>query len=219
MNFNKQVNKILGDMRTADIKQKGDAGEEAVFAICEQIYQKYGGILIHSFSFGVDKSLPGNIKKSDAGRLYLENLGSTTEIDALYVSPYRIFPIEVKAYKSDKIILIDGGIEGTRITNKSPVHQNEMHARHLYSGIASVIPDGDEKYIVPICVFVDKCKLTDKRSPWQRDYILVTTLNRFRATVEANNTPLDYMLDLNLINKYLKQIESSSRKYLSPRFI
>jgi len=219
MSFNGQVNKILKDMRTSDIKQKGDAGEEAVFAICEQIYQKYGGILVHSYSYKVDKELPGNIKKAENGKLYLEGLGATTEIDALYVSPYRVFPIEVKAYKSDKILLTDEGIEGTRITNKSPVHQNEMHSRHLYSGIVNALPEGDERYIVPICVFVDKCKLTDKRSPWQRDYILAVTLNRFRKIVETNNTPLDFMLDINLVNKYLKQIETSSRKYLPPRFV
>lgn len=112
--FTNQMNKILGGMRTNDMKKKGTKGEEAVFALCEKLYQRHGGILYHSYAYKVDKNLPGNIKKDDSGTLFVENLGDFTEIDVLYVSPYKVFPIEVKSYSSKEIILTDDGISGVR---------------------------------------------------------------------------------------------------------
>ena len=115
-----EVDKILQQMHSEKGVDKGSFGEKAVLRICEEFYQKYGGILIHSYSYMVDRELPGNIKRHDDGTFYLENLGSTTEIDVLLITTYRIYPIEVKAYAAKKILLYDDRIEGCRITEKSP---------------------------------------------------------------------------------------------------
>lgn len=218
-NFSKQVTGILKDMRTSDMKQKGNAGELAVIKVIEQFYQEYGGILYHSYTYKVDKKLKGNIKKDESGKLYCENLGSTTEIDVLYVSPFRVFPIEVKAYSAKEIVLTDDGISGCRKTNKSPVHQNEMHARHLLSAIFRALPDGDEKYIVPIVVFVDKCKLVDKRSDWQKEYIKKCILNSLSTRIRENNFPFEYTINLKLMDDVLRQACESSKKYLPVRYV
>lgn len=218
-NFSKQVTGILKDMRTSDMKQKGNAGELAVIKVIEQFYQEYGGILYHSYTYKVDKKLKGNIKKDESGKLYCENLGSTTEIDVLYVSPFRVFPIEVKSYSAKEIILTDDGISGCRKTDKSPVHQNEMHARHLLSAIFRALPDGDEKYIVPIVVFVDKCKLVDKRSDWQKEYIKKCILNSLSTRIRENNFPFEYTINLKLMDDVLRQACESSEKYLPVRYV
>ena len=193
---------------------KGVYGERAVLAICEQFYQKYGGILVHSYEYQVDPDLPGNIKKHDDGQLYIENLGTCTELDVLYVSPYRVFPIEVKSYKAKKITLTDDGISGCKITNKSPVHQNEMHCRHLYSFAYRFLPKGATKYICPIVCLVDECVLEDRRSMEQREYILATTLTNLTKVITMNNRPLDYRIDIDLADNILREYMTKSEVYL-----
>ena len=95
-----------------------------------------------------------------------------------------------------------------------------MHARHLLSGIFEALPDGDENYIVPIVVFVDRCKLVDKRSKWQREYIHKATLNKFADVLSANNTPLNgKFINLRLMEDKLKTIEVSVEKELPPRYV
>lgn len=198
---------------------KGTPGEQAVLAVCETIYQEFGGILYHSYSYKVDKDLPGNIKRED-GKLYLENLGNTTEIDVLLVTPYRVFPIEVKTYRVTRntvIKLSDDKIEGCTETHKSPVHQNEMHCRHLYSGLCKSLPNGETKYITPIVVFVDECKVEDCRSDWQKEYIKVTILNYLRNTILENNTPYEYKLDLQSVDNTLRDMMTSNEKYFKLR--
>lgn len=212
-NLAKSVNKTLAQMKKHKSTDKGSFGELAVLNICEELYQKGGGILYHSFVYKVDKSLPGNLK-SDGGKLYLENLGSTTEVDVLLVTPYAIFLIEVKAYKAKEIVLTDSGISGCAITNKSPVHQNEMHARHLYSHLFKCIPDGETKYIIPIVTFVDKCKVLDKRSKEQKNYVYVSTLNSVGKLIEHLNVYKGYLLDLDAVDKALTQCSCSyERKF------
>lgn len=217
--FNGQIDSILGGMRTKDPKEKGNSGEKAVFAVCEALYQKQGGILYHSYSYKVDKALPGNIKRKD-GKVYLENLGESTEIDVLYISPFRVIPIEVKSYKAKDITLYDDKIEGCYIVDKSPVHQNEMHCRHLYSGIVEAIPDGDEEYIKPIVVFVDQCTIHDKRSKWQRQYIPLSVINTLKSLIDKVNTPYNNkMINLRLMEDRLSAIEISYEKKLPPRYL
>lgn len=212
--INKAVDMCLNKMRAVGGTGKGVYGEQAVFKICEQIYQKQGGMLFHSFSYKVDPSKAGNIKVSEQGNLMLENLGSSTEIDVLLVTPYRIFPIEVKAYKSKEIVLTDDRISGCYKTDKSPIHQNEMHARHLYASIFKCIPEGDTKYIVPICCFVDECKIVDKRSDWQKTYIYKATLDNLYNTLTALNIPAEYRIDLQAVSRTLTEIEVSTSKKL-----
>lgn len=218
-NFTNQMNTILKGMRTSDMKKKGTNGEEAVFKLCEQLYQRHGGILYHSYSYKVDTKLPGNIKKNEDGSLRLENLGDLTEIDILYISPYRVFPIEVKSYSAKKITLTDEGIEGTFKTEKSPVHQNEMHCRHLYSHIFRALPNGQTKYIVPIVVFVDRCTLVDHRSKWQKEYIFKAILNNLKSTIVSYNTPGEYSINLKLMEDCLKEAEIKHEKFLPARYV
>ena len=171
MSMDKEINALLKTMHSEEAKEKGTTGELSVMKVCEEFYQEYGGILYHSYSYKVDKNLEGNIKRDENGNLYVENLGSTTEIDVLLVTPYKVFPIEVKAYRAKQITLTDDGISGCAITDKSPVHQNEMHCRHLYSYLFKSLPNGSTDYIVPIVCLVDRTELKDKRSDWQKEYI------------------------------------------------
>lgn len=203
--LDKAINTCLQKMHKAGGTDKGVYGEQAVFKICESMYQKEGGILYHSFSFKTDKSKAGNIKVSPQGNLMLETLGASTEIDILYVTKYRVFPIEVKAYKAKEIVLTDDRISGCYMTNKSPIHQNEMHARHLYPSIFRSLPAGCSDYILPIVVFVDECKLIDKRSDWQKSYIYKSTLRTFKDVLTALNVPGEKALDLINIDKCLTE--------------
>lgn len=216
-NLNSSVNNLLGKMRNAGSTGKGTFGEQAVVKVCEEFYLRDGGILVHSYSYKTDKEQAGNIKKGQNGQLYLENLGDYTEIDVLYVSKFRIFPIEVKAYKSNEIKLDDFGIYGCYKTDKSPVHQNEMHCRHLYPHIFRALPDGNTDYIVPIVCMVDKATIIDERSDWQKEYIKLCILNTLEQTIRENNTPLDYQLNLTLMDNILKEAMINSEKYLPPR--
>lgn len=213
MNMDKEINALLKTMHSEEAKEKGATGELSVMKVCEEFYQEYGGILYHSYSYKVDKDLEGNIKKDDNGNLFVENLGSTTEIDVILVTPYKVFPIEVKAYRAKQIVLTDDGISGCAITHKSPVHQNEMHCRHLYSHLFKCLPDGSTDYIVPIVCLVDKTELKDNRSDWQKDYIKVCTLNTLREILIKFNVPENYMLNLKSIDQTLKDAGTDWDKY------
>ena len=217
-NLDRSVNDLLNRMHDQRGVDKGSYGEQAVFKICEKFYQTEGGILIHSYSYNVDRDQAGNIKKNENGQLFVENLGSSTEIDVLYISKYRVFPIEVKAYRAKEITLTDDGISGSMKTDKSPVHQNEMHCRHLYAHLFKVLPVGSTEYIVPIVCMVDKATIKDMRSDWQRDYIKLSILNTFEQTIQQFNTPLQYQLNLMAIDKVLKDNLISSEVYLPPRY-
>lgn len=214
--LNSSVNDLLRQVQTHSSVDKGSYGEKAIFAICEEMYQQEGGILIHSYSYKVDPRLPGNIKNK--GGLYIENLGTSTEIDVLYVSKYRIFPIEVKTYKAKQITLTDAGISGCAVTDKSPIHQNEMHARHLYSHIFRALDSGNTQFIVPIVCFVDRVdKVIDNRSDWQKDYIKLSVLNTIGDLLHKCNTPIGYQLNLTLVERILREAMVSSEKFLGAR--
>ena len=216
MSLDSDVNALLKTMHSEAPIEKGSTGELAVTRICEEIYQAYGGILYHSYEYKTDPNLAGNIKK-DGGKFYIENTGPVTEIDVLLVTPFRIFPIEVKAYKAKKITLTDAEITGCSITNKSPVHQNEMHCRHLYSHIFKSLPNGSTDYIVPIVCFVDETVVSDKRKDWQKEYIKVCILNTLKSTITKFNTPGSYRLDLTAIDQSLKDCATNWDKYYPVR--
>lgn len=211
------VNGYLKKMSEIGGTEKGSYGEKAALKICEQIYQKKGGILYHSYTYKTDPMKEGNIKRSSEGGFYIENLSSVTEIDILLVTPYRLFPIEVKAYKAKKMVLTNKTIEGVFKDDKSPVHQNEMHCRHLYPAIMPALPEGDTRYIVPIVVFVDKCDITDKRSKRQKEYIKVTVLDKLYELIEALDTPLEFKLDLEAIQSRLNEACTKSELHLKLR--
>lgn len=219
MSESSDINATLEQMHATGGTGKGTVGERAVLQICESFYQDMGGILFHSYSYAVDKDLPGNIKCGEDGHFYVENLGTFTEIDVMYVSPYRVFPIEVKAYAAKKITLTDDRIQGCYKTDKSPVHQNEMHCRHLYSHIYKALPNGDTRYIIPIVCFVDHCDIEDKRSDWARKYIPVINLNYLKGYIARVNKPLEYRLDLNAMDRVLTEAQTSVERKFNLRIV
>lgn len=216
-NINSAVNDVLNKMHTYNQVEKGTYGEQAVFKICEEFYQRDGGILIHSYSYKTDKDQAGNIKRNDTGMLYVENLSDYTEIDILYVSKFRVFPIEVKAYKAKEIRFDDAGIYGCYKTDKSPVHQNEMHCRHLYPRLFRALQDGSTEFIVPIVCMVDRATIIDERSDWQKDYIQLCVLDNLESTIQRFNQPIGYQLNLKLVDQILKECMIKNEKYLPPR--
>lgn len=214
LSLTKEVNDILSKMHNSgEPKSKGVYGEQACLSICETIYRNQGGILIHSYAYKTVPGLAGNIKFGNG--FYVENLGSMTEIDLLLVTPFRIFPIEVKSYKASKITLTNDRISGCRSTDKSPEHQNEMHCRHLYPHIYKNIPNGDTRYIVPIVVFVDETTVSDQRTKDHKDYIVVTVLNRLRSELLKHNVPIDNTkLNLKALEASLRSAMISNEKFL-----
>lgn len=217
------INKILAQMhkcsRSNSFKSKGNLGEDAALQIVLSIQKKIGGLVYHSFSYPYatdrsGKTCTGNIKWEN-GRFkeYTEsNREIDDEIDILFVTHYRIFPIEVKAYHA-KMTAYDHWFKknGTMV-DKSPIFQTEKHARHLYTQIASVIPDGNPNYVVPLCCFVDRCTITDDRSDDFSRYIPITILNNFEETLKELNTPLQYNLELESIKNKLNEIKVSCDK-------
>lgn len=215
MALSNTVNSILNKMHSQKVaSDKGSYGEQAVFSICEDLYQRRGGILIHSYTYKTVPELAGNIKR-EGNSFYIENLGTHTEIDILLVTKYKMYPIEVKAYKANKINLTNSKIEGCASTSKSPEHQNEMHCRHLYPQIFMSLPNGSTDYIVPIVVFVDQATVSDSRTQDHKDYIKVTILNKLRQLLEENDKPHNgTILDLPAIETKLRNSMISCEKFL-----
>lgn len=211
------VNSVLRKMHEHKSTEKGSYGEKAVFKICEEFYDNEGGILIHSYTYKTDPEQAGNIKKGQGGKLFIERLGSYTEIDVLYVSKYRVYPIEVKAYRANTIYFKDDGIYGCNKTDKSPIHQNEMHCRHLYSSIFRALPNGDTSYVIPLVCMVDECEIVDQRSDWQKEYIHLCVLNSLRDFILQTNTPLETKLNLTLVDNILKECMIKNEVYLPVR--
>lgn len=193
-----KIEQNLKEMHSKKGTDKGTPGEDTVFYAVEELYLKMGGLLYHSLNIPVDPDLPGNIK-NDNGQLHTVGLSSSgTECDVVYVTNHRIFLLEVKAYASNKITLTTDAITGVRVTNKSPLHQNEMHCRHFYSIFIEAIPNGREEYIVPITVFVDKCTIEDKRETEDKQINHIAVLNNIKKQILRLNTPVEegIMLDL-----------------------
>ncbi len=193
---------------------KGVYGEKAVLSICEDFYNKKGGILIHSYSYNAQNGLAGNVVYED-GKLKLENNIKYTEIDVLLVTPFRIYPIEVKSYNASKITLTNDRIIGCAYDHKSPEHQNEMHCRHLYPFLFKAIPDGLTDYIKPIVVFADKTKVLDNRSDDRKEYIKVTILNQLKSLISELDYPINStVIDLKVMEKTLRNNMKSCEKFL-----
>lgn len=216
-----EVDKILQRMRDAgsiqDVKEKGAAGEEAVLNVCLQRKRQYGGLLYQSFTYPYqtnkqNKCYLGNIVMNGGSFKDYTNATLHDEIDILYVTNYRIFIIEVKSYHADMLVYDHWLKKNGDDVDKSPITQTEKHARHLYHAISDVIPDGNPRYIVPLCCFVDRCKIKDERSDKYRYYIPISILNNFKKKFVDLNTPLDYNLDMNAIARKLSEIKISTLK-------
>lgn len=215
-----KIDSILRDMRKAgkvsDWKDKGNAGEQAVLQVCLELQRKIGGLIYHSYQYPYQSDTSGKIY---TGNIKLENgkyveyteskRALEDEIDVLFVTDYRVFVIEVKSYHA-KIEVYDHWLKknGTEV-DKSPILQTEKHCRHLYHAISYVLPDGNPNYIVPLCCFVDRCTVTDNRSPEFERYIPICILNNLKSTLMSLNTPLDYNLDLEEIKRKLNEKKSN----------
>ena len=219
------VNDILNNMRKAgkiqDYKSKGNAGEEAVIALCYDRKQRSGtGLLYQSFMYPYqsDRSgvvYTGNIKYENNAFVEYTDESINDEIDVLYITPYRVFVIEVKAYHARKLEVYDHWFNyNGKPVEKSPIVQAEKHARHFYHAIKDYIPDGDWNYIIPLVCFVDNCKILDDRSEYFQDYIPISTLNTLLKTIEEFNTPLEYNIDLSLLEEHLEKIKVSIKRKL-----
>lgn len=228
----RDINSVLHKMRSEGklkgASAKGDHGEEAVLMVCLNKQDKWGGLVYHSFKYpyGTRKDgrlLLGNIYREDG--VYKDvTKECDDEIDVLFITPYRVFAIEVKAYHAEsKSSTGKGKLNGIRIeddwmyrdskaVDKSPIAQAEKHARHLYKAIYEVLPDGQAAYIVPIVVFVDKCDVQDARSEHFKNYIPVCILNTLSATLNKYNTPLKYNIDLEGVKRALKRVKKEVKQ-------
>lgn len=219
------INDVLANMRKAgkieDMHVKGDLGEEAVLSLCYERKQKTrNGLLYQSFMYPYQSSrsgvvFTGNIKFENGQFVEYTDKSINDEIDVLYITPYRVFPIEVKSYHARTLDVYEHWFNrNSSPVDKSPISQAEKHARHLYHAIYDVIPDGNPSYIQPMVCFVDRCKVRDDRSDHFVDYIPVCILNNFLRTLNKYNTPLQYNLDLTAIEKKLNQVKVSVKRVL-----
>lgn len=219
------VNDVLSSMRKAgkvqDMKEKGDLGEEAVLAICLDRKKAVGkGLLYQSFMYPYqsDRSgrvYTGNVKYENGEFVEYTSESTNDEIDVLYITPYRIFPIEVKSYSARTLDVYEHWFNRSSTpVEKSPIAQAEKHARHLYHAIYDVLPDGNPEYIKPIVCFVDKCKVRDDRSQHFVDYVPVCILNNLLRTINHYNTPLEYNLSLPEVERKLNNVAVSIKKAL-----
>lgn len=225
MRLEAEINKKLAEMRLAGTlqkpKEKGARGEEAVLLVALEQMSKNGGIVYHSLKYPYQKysdgtSVTGNIVYKDGQWLEYSSGGDRypEEIDIVYISPYRIFLIEAKAYHIRKVGYVDQywmKRDGDLI-EKSPIAQTEKHARHFYHAMYKVIPNGDPHYIIPLVCFVDRCKIEDDRDQENQHYIPITIINGLRAMIRNRNTPLEYNLDLKAIRKKIDEIKISTEK-------
>lgn len=219
------INDVLRNMREAgkvqDMREKGNLGEEAVLAICYDRKEKAGaGLLYQSFMYPyqTDRSgrcFVGNIKYENGDFVEYTSESINDEIDVLYITPYRIFPIEVKSYKARSLDIYEHWFNrGSTPVDKSPIMQAEKHARHLYHALYDVLPDGNPSYIQPMVCFVDKCKVRDDRSQHFVDYVPVCVLNNLLSTINKYNKPLPYNLDLEQIEAKLNSVKVSIKRSL-----
>ena len=219
---NKKVNELLRRMReqgkVQDWKAKGSLGEDAVLAQLLDYSYAHGGKIYQSFKYpyasdAQGKNYLGNIKLENGQYIqYTDKKGLEDEIDLLYITKYRIFVIEVKAYHAKIVIDNEWMTKNGTPVDKSPIWQTEKHCRHLYHQLWEVIPNGKTEYIVPICCFVDECTVKDKRDAKYRNYIHVCVLDNILDAVDGLNSPLRYGLQLPDIYAQLSRIKTSVKK-------
>lgn len=212
------VNSILSRMRQSGTIEKGAQGEEAVWSVLADRPNKallYNSVRYPYQSNRQSVTYLGNIKYEDGNFIDVTSESLEDEIDEIYITPYRIFLIEVKSYHVKRIDVYDHWINRVdEPMDKSPVTQAEKHARHFYHAMHSVIPDGNPEYIKPIVCFVDRTIIRDARDEHFQRYIPICTLNKLNSTIDANDKPLGFKLNLNAIDEQIKRIAISIAKEL-----
>lgn len=225
MGKKQSIDNILKNMRMQsklqNMKGKGDAGEEAVLQIMLQRLQHTGGLLYRSFRYPYQQNRQnvtyvGNIMLEE-GKFVAYNDARNgrileDEIDILYVTPLRIFPIEVKSYHAKLEVYNDWMKKQGEEVDKSPIAQAEKHARHLYHALHDVLPDGRPEYIQPIVCFVDRCTLVDSRNQGSKVYLPCCILNNLKSTIIHCNTPLRYSISVPDVKKKLDSIKTDVLK-------
>lgn len=217
------INKVLEKMRSAgkfqDMKGKGTAGEEAVLEICYARMQAKGrGKLYQSFEYPYQTNrsgvcYTGNVIYENEVFVDYSKDSINDEIDVLYITPYRIFAIEVKSYHVRNLYVYDHWFNRDNTpVDKSPIAQAEKHARHLYHALHPVLPDGDSRYIIPIVCFVDRCTVHDDRSDEMKKYIPVCILNNLKSTLAKLDTPLEYDLDMPALEERMNRVKVSIKR-------
>lgn len=217
------INKALEKMRAAgkfkDMKEKGEAGEEAVLQVCyDRLQNKGRGLLFQSFTYPYQTNragvcYTGNVMYENEVFVDYSSDSINDEIDVLYITPYRIFAIEVKSYHAKHLYVYDHWFNrNSTPVDKSPIAQAEKHARHLYHALHPVIPDGDSRYIVPVVCFVDRCTVHDDRSDEMKEYIPVCILNNLKSTLVRLDAPLEYDIDLQSVERKLNEIKVSIKR-------
>lgn len=220
------INGLLDKMRKAgkvqDMKGKGSAGEEAVLQLCyDRMKSKGRGILMQSFMYPYQTNrsgvcYTGNVMYENNTFVDYSSDSINDEVDILYATPYRIFLIEVKSYHARNLYCYDHWLNREKVpVDKSPIAQAEKHARHFYHAVNPVIPCGDPSYIVPIVCFVDRCTVTDDRSPEMQEYVPVCILNNLRSMLNKHDKPLQYDIDLPSLEAKLHSVKVSVKRNLT----
>ena len=186
---------LLSKLKSVD---KGDVGEDVIFEILKTVQKKRGGIIFHSYKYPYIPNIPGNVKIDDNGKVYVvPGDNHMDEVDLIYVTDYRIFLIEVKAYRSKDIRFTDlWTYHNKAADSKSVLCQSEKHGRHFYHTFYSYLPNGSSEYIIPLVCLVDKCKFTDKRSSKDLNYLPACLRNELVYYLNELDTPLDFRIDI-----------------------
>ena len=193
-------------------KVKGEAGEKILLALAQQFTKnRTDCTIIHSYKYPYyvtefNEVLWGNIKYEDGEYRRIQKEGYTDEIDLVIITAYRIFAIECKARVGRWDLFDPWAKQNSKMVDKSPIAQAEKHARHLYASIHELIPDGNPSYVIPLTVFVDKCKVSDKRSREFRSYVHMCTANTFVEKLKMLENPLEYNLETREIIDYMMEI-------------
>ena len=193
-------------------KERGELGENVIYKKFSYLISN-GGFILHSYTYPMTQDLPGNIKKVN-DKPQVCPPAENTEIDILIVTKNYVYPVEVKTYKG----LIKIGQYGISrpngyVDDKSPIHQNEMHARHLYDQIYFFLPKGNHKYIKPLVIFTDKCNIEDRRPDKEINYIpafiinnAVTYMNKLEKSASGD------IIDIKNLYKKLMEIGSCKKE-------
>lgn len=202
--------KVLDRMKGTD---KGEVGEDIIFLILQNIQKKINMDLYHSYIYPYIPSIPGNIVKENGNYIEITKDGLQDEIDIVVVTEFRIFLVEVKAYRANDIKFTeDWTYHLGKADHKSVLSQSEKHARHFYHTFWEYLPDGDENYIVPLVVLVDKCKFKDTRTKEDQDYLPACLRNELVEYFLKLNTPLKYRLNVNEIERAMEEKKISYKK-------
>ncbi|MBR1735795.1 MAG: NERD domain-containing protein [Firmicutes bacterium] len=210
-----RINAMLNKLSELNDERKGELGEQIVFEVLKR-YKKTAGesVLINTLAYPYCKGAAGNVKLKDNKFITVSDSDTQDEVDVVLITEFRIFLIEVKAYRYSIKFTDTWTYRSKGPVEKSIPLQAEKHARHFYYNFYDVIPDGKEDYIIPIIVIADKSDIDDERDPKWKRYIPVTNLNMLNKTVSELDKPLEYLLDTKKILSAMRSRNTSIGRIL-----